>query len=52
MAELTKRLWLRSQNTHHGIIKVWILRDYSKAVPTHVYFWDSPDWLLKGDFEE
>lgn len=46
---ITKQLWLRRQDTPWGIVKIWTLRDYSKACPVQVYFWDIPDWVWRGD---
>ena len=39
---LTKRLFLSHIKSPWGMIRMWIIRDYSKAFPVQVYFWDTP----------
>ena len=40
---MNKRLWLQTHKTPWGNVRIWTLRDYSKAFPIQVYFWDIPD---------
>ena len=43
-----KRLWLMTHKTPWGDVRLWVLRDYSKAFPISEYFWDVPDCVLDG----
>ena len=48
---MNKELWLKNYITPWGNVRMWILRDYSKAFPIQVYFWDIPDCIWREDNE-
>ena len=49
---MNKRLWLKEYKFAGRTIRMWHLRDFTKAFPVCEYFWDNPEWLIITEEEK